>query len=382
MRIAIVCPYYPWPPSIGGVETIVRNMATELATRTHEVHVVCSPLDVTTQEPVASLGIEEKDGIIVHKLKPSSFRLGYARVMKGLKEEIARIKPDIVHSHNLHPHLFQLAKWKKDLGYRLVAELHYPAVNLDYVVQRILLKPAMEALKLISKCIDKFVAHTKLEKMWLERHGIESSRIEVLPTQHVSSTLFNHKIPSSRKDCMVFFLSRIVFKKGVHILVKAFHKVKARLSEAKLVIAGPEDPKYKKRLLSLVKELRLDGAVEFVGPVSEEEKLKLMASAKVFCLPTLADYHPLVLLEAQALGTPVVATRVGAVPEIVLDRETGFLVEPNNLYELAKAIIKLIEDKELWKGFSTKAREWAKNFALEKRVDELESLYYEILNRG
>ena len=381
MRIAIICSYYPWPPSVGGVETIVRNVAVELARRGHEVHVVCSLLDVTTQNPVTNLGIEERNGVVIHKLKPSKFRVGYARILKGLKEEVAKIKPDVVHAHNLHPHLFQLAKWKGELGYKLIAELHYPAVNLDYLIQRILLKPAVKTLKLFSKNIDKFVAHTKLEKTWLEQQGTESTRIEILPTQHVSTILFEHKTKTSREDCMVLFLSRIVPKKGVHFLIKAFHEVRTHVPKSKLVIAGPEDSKYKRKLLDMVRELQLENAVKFLGFVTEEKKLELVASATVFCLPTLADYHPIVLLEAQALETPVVATRVGAIPEIVLDGETGFLVEPNNPRELAEVIIRLIEDEELWRRFSTKAREWAGNFTLEKRVDELESLYREVLNR-
>lgn len=379
MKILIVSTYYTFPPSTGGVETIVRNTATELAKKGHEVHIVCSPLDVTTQKPMTGLGVEERDGVVVHKMKPSGFRVGYARILKGLKETIVRIRPDIVHAHNLHLHLFQLARWKNRLRYKLVAELHYPAVNLDFIVQRMLLRPTMKMLKLVSNSIDAFIAHTQLEKAWLERHGIESSKIVVLPTQHIRSALLDYEAPSSRNNYMILFLSRIVPKKGVHVLIKAFHKVKVRIPEAELMIAGSEDLKYKKRLLSLVKELNLDKTVKFVGPVNEEEKFRLMASARVFCLPTLADYHPIVLLEAQALGTPVVSTKVGAIPEIVLDRETGILVKPNNSCELAKAIIRLIEDEELWKRLSAKARKWAKNFTLEEQVGELESFYREIL---
>lgn len=100
MRIAIVCTYYPFPPSVGGVETIVRNITIELARRGHEVHVVASNLDVTIQKPITEFGVEERGVFIVHKLKPSSFRIGYARILKGLKETIAKIKPDILHAHN------------------------------------------------------------------------------------------------------------------------------------------------------------------------------------------------------------------------------------------------------------------------------------------
>ena len=139
MRVAIVCSYYPWPPSVGGVETIVRNVSMELAKRGHEVYVVTTPFDVTTMRQVSTYGVEERDGVIIYKLKAGRLRVGYARLLKELKETLKEIRPEIVHEHNLHPHLFQLAKWKDDYDYKLVAELHHPAVNLDFFTQKILL---------------------------------------------------------------------------------------------------------------------------------------------------------------------------------------------------------------------------------------------------
>jgi len=115
MRIAYVCSYYPWPPSFGGVETIVRTVAIGLSRKGHEVNVVTTPFDVTTGKQVSSYGVEEKDGVTIFKLRPGEIKAGYARSIKGLREIIERIDPDIVHAHNLHPHLFQLALWKKKL---------------------------------------------------------------------------------------------------------------------------------------------------------------------------------------------------------------------------------------------------------------------------
>ncbi|PUA31612.1 MAG: hypothetical protein B7O98_08930 [Zestosphaera tikiterensis] len=374
MRIAIACTYYPFPPSIGGVEAIARNVARELAKRGHEVHIVTSNLDVTTQRPVTDLGIEEREGVIVHKLKPSNFRVGYARTLEGLKETIAKIKPDIVHAHNLHPHLFQLTRWKKDIGYRLMAELHYPEVNLDFVIQKLLMKPAMYLLKKVSNQMDLFIVHTKLERSWLEKCGVEGSRIRVVFTPHISDELLKY-ISRSRSGNEVLFVGRLVFKKGVHILIKAFHKVLNKIPNAKLLIIGPEDSRYGRYLRELVRSLDLEKAASFLGSVDETKKIELMASAAVFSLPTLADYHPIALLEAQALGTPVVSTRVGAIPEIVIDGETGLLVEPGSIDQLAEAIEMLLTDERLRRKMSQKAREWSKNFTLDKAVSRLEGIY-------
>jgi len=380
MRIAIVCPYYPWPPSVGGVETIVRDVAIELARRGHEVHVATTRFDVTTQRQVTGYGVEERDGVVIHKLESASLKIGYARFLRGLKNVLMSINPDIVHSHCLHPHLFQLCKFKPRLKYKLIAELHHPVVALEKLSAKIVFPIAFNYLKTKSACIDYFIAHTDIERQWLEEKGIDQNKIAIVRLPAISSKLLAYPtVPLRNKN--ILFLGRITEVKGVHILIEAFTHIKRKYPETKLILAGPSDKRYEKTLRMIMEKYNLTDSIEFTGPVYGENKINLIRSALVFVLPSLKEYTGGVLLEAQALGTPVVATRVGAIPEIVLDGETGFLVEPNNPRELAEAIIRLIEDEELWRRLSTKAREWARNFTLEKRVDELESLYREVLNR-
>uniref|UniRef100_A0A7J3SLL2 Glycosyltransferase family 1 protein n=1 Tax=Fervidicoccus fontis TaxID=683846 RepID=A0A7J3SLL2_9CREN len=375
MRIAIVCSYYPWPPSIGGVETIVQNVSTELAKRGHEVYVVTTPFDVTTMKQVSEYGMEERDRVIVYKLKPGRLRIGYARSLKGLKETLKEIRPEIVHEHNLHPHLFQLAKWKDSAGYRLVAELHHPGVNLDFLAQKILLPFVTYWLEKESTNIDVFLAHTRLEKSWLVSKGIKEDLIEVIEPPLISSKLFLRQPKELSNSDHLLYVGRVVPKKGLHVLLRALSLV----NDTELVIAGPYEKRYFEKLQRLTAKLRLEDRVKFKGKVTEEEKIDLMSSCSVLVCPTLADYHPIVLLEAQALGVPVIATRVGAIPEIVVNGETGLLVEPNNELELAKAIETLLNNNALRLGFSRKAKEFAKNFTVEKAMEKLEMLYRNVL---
>jgi glycosyltransferase involved in cell wall biosynthesis len=376
MRIAIVCSYYPWPPSVGGVETIVRNVSTKLAERNHEVYVVTTPFDVTTMRQVSTYGVEERDGVIVYKLKPGKLRVGYARFLKGLKETVEEIRPEIVHEHNLHPHLFQLVKWKGNNSYKLVAELHHPAVNLDFFAQRILLPFVAYWLKKESPSIDALLAHTKLEKRWLMSKGIREDSIKVIEPPFISSKLFSRRPKEPSNPNRLLYIGRVVPKKGLHILLRALSLV----NDAELVIAGPYEKRYFEKLQRLVVKLRLEDRVKFKGKVTEEEKIDLMSSCSVLVCSTLADYHPIVLFEAQALGVPVIATKVGAVSEMMLDGETGLLVKAGDPYELAKSIATLIENEDLRRRFSVKAREFAKNFTVERSVKKLERLYYDVLN--
>ena len=369
--------YYPFPPSIGGVETIVRNVALELANRGHEVHIITSNLDVTTQHPVINLGIDRNYNVVIHKLKPSSYRIGYARNLKNLKETVKNINPDIIHSHNIHPHLFRLAKLKKELKYKLIAELHYPEIELDYILQKILLKPVMILLKQFSSNIDLFVSQSILEENWLIKNGIPKSKIDIVFTPHIKENLLH--IPKTRNENYILYLSRIVPRKGVHILIKALDiLIKKYNIKTKLIIAGKADYKYLKEIKNMISTMELNEYISIPGILEEEEKINLTSRAKIFCLPSIADYHPLALIEAQALGTPVVSTKVGAIPEIVINNKTGILVEPQNPYKLAEAIKTIFEDDNLYKKLSMNAKKWAENFTLEKVVNTLEELYFKI----
>ncbi len=291
MRIAIVCSYYPWPPSIGGIETIVRNVSIELAKRGHEVHVITTPFDVTTMKQVSGYGTEERDGIIIHKLKPGRLRVGYARSLKGLKETVKEIKPEILHSHNLHPHLFQLAKWKDELKYKLVSELHHPAIELDFLVQKLLMPFASSMLTRTSKTIDAFVAHTSLEEKWLSSKGINRDKIKIVKFPAIPSSLVEYQI-NCKSDGDVLFLGRVVYRKGLHALIKALSEVKKELSGVKATIAGPSESHYLTKLMSLVKQLGLRGNIFFRGSIPEEEKYKVIKFHKILVLPPSRSIPP------------------------------------------------------------------------------------------
>jgi glycosyltransferase involved in cell wall biosynthesis len=207
--------------------------------------------------------------------------------------------------------------------------------------------------------------------------GIKEDLIKVIEPPLISSKLFLRQPKELSNSDHLLYVGRVVPKKGLHVLLRALSLV----NDTELVIAGPYEKRYFEKLQRLTAKLRLEDRVKFKGKVTEEEKIDLMSSCSVLVCPTLADYHPIVLLETQALGVPVIATRVGAIPEIVVNGETGLLVEPNNELKLAKAIETLLNNDALCLGFSRKAREFAKNFTVERAVKKLERLYYNVLNK-
>ena len=341
-RIVIVSPFYK--PSIGGVEYIAYNVAEGLARRGFEVHVITTPYDNKWEE-IASQGVARVNGVIVHRLGIYPVRLGYAALMKGFKRVLRRLQPLVVHSHNLHPHLFQAISLKRELNYRLVAQLHFPvATGIDHLSARVLYKLVIGRLRRRQGSIDYFIAHTRSEKEWLVSEGISEDRIAIVPHPFVPNELLTYQPSSDIHDRLgaekvIVYISRIHPRKGQDLLVKAVYKVRRELPDLKVMIAGPvSHPSYAARLKDLIGKLGLEETVDLVfHPLSEREKLDAMATADLFACTPVSDLHPIVITEAVALGTPVVATRVGAIPEMLelglqrvpVDKRPLLLSEPD-----------------------------------------------------
>ncbi len=108
---------------------------------------------------------------------------------------------------------------------------------------------------------------------------------------------------------------------------------------------------------------------------------KILPNFDIFVLPSNLEALGTALLEAQSCGVPVVASRVGGIPECVSEGKTGFLFEKENVNELGEKLIKLIENKNLRYEFSKNAIEWIENnFSTQKMVKDTENLYKRIIN--
>jgi len=375
MRIAIVSPFFP--PSIGGVESIAENAAVELARRGYEVHVITTSYN-NMWEKIADFGSCPRDGIRVHRLKTLSVRAKYATIMKNLTGVLSCLRPDIIHVHCLHPHLYQSISVKRKIKSRLVAQLHAPwASGPEGVLPKLLFPLAFSVMRKMQKYVDMFVTHDTDAARYLVEHGINGSRVSIVKQPTIPRAVLEFKPTEVFEDDTILYLGRITWKKGLHVLVQAAPLILRELDDANIVIAGPAERTYYERLIALAKKLDVMHGIRFIpGAVKEPEKFNFMASAAVFVTPSVKDLHPITLLEAQALGTPVVATDVGSVRNIVLSNKTGILVKPNKVDELARAIIDLLSNKSLRHTMGLEAKRFvADNYVLDKAVDELEKIY-------
>ncbi|MCA1553971.1 MAG: glycosyltransferase family 4 protein [Chloroflexi bacterium] len=174
-------------------------------------------------------------------------------------------------------------------------------------------------------------------------------------------------------------VGRVVYDKGFDLALTAFAAVTRRFPHARLIIAGDGDAR--EGLQRLAVELGVSSAVEFIGWAPPEDVPALMNSATLVIMPSRwREPFGLVALQAAQMARAVVAMRVGGLPEIVVDRETGLLVANEDSAALADAITFLLEHPHTTRQMGCAARQHAQSrFTLERLVEQYEDIYRHVL---
>jgi glycogen synthase len=173
-------------------------------------------------------------------------------------------------------------------------------------------------------------------------------------------------------------LGRLAPEKGIDVALTAFASIVERFPQARLIIAG--DGPSRMDLQRQATELGLAQAVEFIGWVAPLKVPALLNTATVVVMPSRREGLPLVALEAALMARPVVATRVGGLPEVVMDRETGLLVEERDSESLAEALLFLLEHPEVAAQMGSAARRRVREvFSFEQCVNAYDALYQKLI---
>jgi glycosyltransferase involved in cell wall biosynthesis len=179
-------------------------------------------------------------------------------------------------------------------------------------------------------------------------------------------------------DPVIGSVGSLHVRKGYRYLIEATPLVLTELPEARFVLVGggPERP----RLEQLAAELGVAGRVQFLGQRTDISDL--LPGFDVFVLPSITEGMPNAVLEAMAAGIPVVASRVGGVPEIVQDGETGLLVEPESPSDLACSLVRLGRNAPLRLALRQRALAVVTSrFNPQREVDETEAVYFQLLQQ-
>ena len=179
-------------------------------------------------------------------------------------------------------------------------------------------------------------------------------------------------------DAVIGMVSKLWEGKGHAFLLRAFKEIKEEKPQARLVIVG--EGYLMESLKTLVSRMGLSEAVIFTGFL--EDVPQIIATFDVAVLPSYFEGMGRVLLEAMAMEKPVVGTRVGGIPDLIEEGLNGYLVSPGNEKELASAVVKILNDRDLaLKMGRTGRKKMTDRFSAESMVRSIEEVYSELLKR-
>jgi len=179
------------------------------------------------------------------------------------------------------------------------------------------------------------------------------------------------------RDPVIGMVSKLWEGKGHATLIQAFREIQKEMDQAKLVIVG-EGYLYEE-LVALVDRLGLKDSVLFTG--FQRDVFEIIATFDVAVLPSFFEGMGRVLLEAMAMEKPVVASRVGGIPDLVEDGVNGFLVNPGKIQELSAGLLRVLRDKKLARKLGKQGRKKTTDrFSAEIMVQSIDTIYRELLS--
>jgi glycosyltransferase involved in cell wall biosynthesis len=202
--------------------------------------------------------------------------------------------------------------------------------------------------------------------------------IEELKFDEQGRQRFRESLKIGHEARVLIFLGNLIRAKGIFVLMDAFAQLFITHSSLHLIFVG--DGEDRSGIEKRVSELSLNGRVHLVGRVPHADLRGWLSAGDVFVLPSYREGLPLAVLEAMACGRPVIATRVGGIPEAVEDGESGILVGMDDVEALAAAIALLVENDSARQSMGSKGRQIVEGkFTWERSARALREIYNKVL---
>jgi len=364
MKIVIISQVF-LPKWIAGSEIATYYIAKNLAEKGNEVHVI------TSWDP----GLEEtssKDGFFIHRCKYLKNKF-YSFIIFAMKsiEIIIKLNPDIIHSQGIYtglPGIFAKIFMKKTcIVWTQGCDVYYASSRLK-IAKIFILNYTSQLIALTNDMKNNIETFVEKEVIILP-NGIDFSRFG----NRKSNATKNHTklIPN---QWLILFVGTLKPVKGLSYLIQAIYILVSKGHEnINLILVGDgEDRQYLKELTG---KLNLSKNVNFVGQVPNDKIPYYMMCSDIFVLPSISEGFPLVILEAMASGLPIIATKVRGLPEIVIDRENGLLVDSKSSNDLADKILEMIYDDELRGKIAKNNLEKSLLYSWDKITDKLLNIY-------
>ena len=290
---------------------------------------------------------------------------------------------DIVHSQGARTDFYARIAGRISRVQHNVCTIAMPVEGFDVSSIRKRIYRTIDCLT--EKYVEKFITVSDfLNKMLIEKRGIPAAKVVriyngvELHRYHPDAGRGKLKkelgIPEDVP--LIGAVGRMVWQKGFEFLIKAAPAILQAFPGARFMIVG--DGPLRGKLGALSEELRVKDNVIFAGFRSDIKDV--LSAIDLLVVPSLLEGFPMVTLEAMAMAKPIIATKIDGITEQITDGENGILVPPKDHNALSKAILRLIQDKELSKKLGMSARKKVEQeFSVEKMVAETEKVYLSLL---
>lgn len=263
----------------------------------------------------------------------------------------------------------------KICGTRVLYQVHGGALPQEFFGRNRILVALLRATLQLPDAI------VVLARVELEAYRKFAPRQQILMLPNSVDWLLYAQVVRKQSDpgapLRLLYIGRLAREKGVYEVLHGLKLARAQGTRAQLVVAGsgPEEA----RLRHLASALDLAPDVSFAGPVFGRSKITLLGNADVLVLASQSEGLPYALLESMAAGVPVIATRVGAIPDVMVDGIHGLFVPPRQPNAISRAIASLAADRESLARMSTACRSRiADVYSIDRLAEELCTLYSEL----
>ena len=368
MRIGISC-----YPTYGGSGIVASELGKELSDRGHQVHFICYAMPMRLR----SAGSR----ILFHPVEMVAYPLfnypPYSLALASKMAEVAKYERlELLHVHYAIPHAVSAYLAKKlceELCPRVVTTLHGTDITL--------IGSDSSFLPITKFSIEKSDGVTAVSE-YLKRKTREtigvSKPIEVIYNFINSSTFFRDPNPRMERPAgnVVIHVSNFRPVKRIGDVVNVFARIRQELKATLLLVGdGPERAKAEQMSHSL----GISQSVRFLG--SRSSVLDLLSISDLMLFPSENESFGLAALEAMACEVPVVGTKTGGLPEVVVDGETGYLSDIGDVDSMAESSIKILKDEEKRRHLGKNARERVVEcFDSKAIVPKYEELYNKVLS--
>ena len=360
----------------GGVEASVYGLVQEL-TKNHTVDVFDIPRIGENDR------VERHGNLTIHRYaNPGKHNKDAVLRLREMVRDIVALGPDVCHVHGTNAINKEIYFALQQHGIKMMLTVH--GLLHEEKKQALLRKPSLKALyqyimqsrderELLEAAL-RVIVDTAYVDDKLKAYGLKHvPQMHVIP-QGIDETY--HGIKCNPKSNVILCVGAIAPRKGHFYTVEMFTRLRAKGIDARLRIIGSlADKGYYEQLKQKIAESKYKEDISLEVNLPREELLKAYAEAKLFVLHSREESQGIVFAEAMATGLPVVATRIGGIPNVVADGKSGLLCPYGEVDVMAQSAELLLTDEKMWTEFSNEAKEIAKGYRWKDIAARIVRLY-------